>query len=194
MSDFGHLPSLVWTRFPHRIHRGRDSFFCIAVRLKLGWMEHLAAAPSFSCLMLRFPYHSSLPPGPPHLPPAGCPSLVPALVPPRRGSHSQHRTCAAGPAGLAGPGIGRASGGGRSRAAPGAAPWAPRPQPPQARAGQGAWGGGGRRQQQQQRPEQQEHSREVARHGGLRTPAGVVVKGSLAPAAKGLSPAPRRPI
>lgn len=75
-------------------------------------------------------------------------------------------TCAARPAWLAAPGIGRAGRGSRSGAAPGAAPRATGPQPREDPAGRGAGGGGdGQGRRQQQRPEQQEQAREAARHG-----------------------------
>lgn len=75
-------------------------------------------------------------------------------------------TCAARPAWLAAPGIGRAGRGSWSGAAPGAAPRATGPQPREDPAGRGAGGGGGGQgRRQQQRPEQQEQAREAARHG-----------------------------
>lgn len=75
-------------------------------------------------------------------------------------------TCAARPAWLAAPRIGRAGRGSWSGAAPGAAPRATGPQPREDPAGRGAGGGGGGQgRRQQQRPEQQEQAREAARHG-----------------------------
>lgn len=167
------LPSSSGPRAPHRIHLGGDS----APRwLRLGWREHLDARTPRPPLRL-------------------CPlpvSLRSPRFPPRPG-----RTCAAGPAGLAGPRIGRAGGAGRSGPAPGAAPGAAGPQPPERR-GPGAGGGGrGRQQQQQQqRPEQQQQPREAARHGVRHRVATSCVgrgPGPLAGAADLKVPRPARP-
>lgn len=84
-------------------------------------------------------------------------------------------TCAARPAGQAGPRVGRPGGDGRSGMASWAAPGAEGPQPPEDRASRGAGVRRGRgRRWQQQRPEQQEQSWEAARHGVRRR---VVTRG-----------------
>lgn len=153
-----HLLSFSGPQCPHGIHLGGDS----APRwLRLGWREHLDG---------RIP-------GPP-LPPS---FSAPCRCPPRSPFPARPgRTCAAGPAGLAGPRIGRAGGADRSGLAPGAAPGAAGPQPREGR-GPGV-GGGDRGRQQQQQPEQQQQPREAARHG---------VRHRVATSSVGRGPGPR---
>lgn len=179
MSDLGHL-SLPFSgpQYPHKIHRGGD--LSPAPQSGSGWdggntWWMTEALPPHSTP--DAPAHPTSRPAPAgDLPPSWRVSLPEGLSGPSRPgvplpSPPRPCTCAAGPAVLAGPRIGRAGGGGRSGTASGAAPWAAGPQPQEAGAVQGAGDGAG--WQQQQLPEQQKQSRQMSQHRGLGAAARV---------------------